>query len=101
MSPNSAWTGEQHPTDREVIRPYLHAVDVAHRAGKRRDLASGARAALDQGFNFVMASSDAETLALTFEALVFVTMRDAARKPVESFEQAVENRPLPRRSPRQ
>jgi hypothetical protein len=89
VSPNSAGTWEQHPTDREVIRPYLHALDVAHRAGKRRDFASGARAALDQGFDFVMASSDAETLALTFEALVVVTMRDAGRKPVESFEQAV------------
>lgn len=32
---------------------------------------------------------DAEALGLTFEALVFVTMRDADRNTVESFEQAV------------
>ena len=35
------------------------------------------------------AQLDAEVLGLTFEALVFVTMRDADRNTVESFEQAV------------
>ena len=35
------------------------------------------------------AQLDAETLGLTFDALVFVTMRDADRDTVEAFEQAV------------
>ena len=35
------------------------------------------------------AQLDAEALGLTFDALVFVTMRDADRDTVEAFEQAV------------
>jgi DNA-binding Lrp family transcriptional regulator len=35
------------------------------------------------------AQVDAEALGLTFDALVFVTMRDADRDTVEAFEQAV------------
>ncbi|MDR6507685.1 2-keto-3-deoxy-L-rhamnonate aldolase RhmA [Arthrobacter oryzae] len=54
------------PTDPEVIRLYLHALDAAHQAGKPCGFASGtaagARAALDQGFDFVMASSDTAML---------------------------------------
>lgn len=50
------------PSDPEVIKLYLHALDVIHRAGKPCGFASGnaagARAALDHGFDFVMASSD-------------------------------------------
>lgn len=50
------------PSDPEVVRRYLHALKVAHEAGKPCGFASGtaagARAALDQGFDFVMASSD-------------------------------------------
>jgi 2-keto-3-deoxy-L-rhamnonate aldolase RhmA len=54
------------PTDPEVVRLYLHALDSAHQAGKPCGFASGtaagARAALDQGFDFVMASSDTAML---------------------------------------
>lgn len=54
------------PTDPEVARLYLHALETAHRAGKPCGFASGtaagARAALDQGFDFVMASSDTAML---------------------------------------
>ena len=54
------------PSDPEVVRLYLHALDVAHRAGKpcgfAAGTAAGARAALDQGFDFVMASSDTAML---------------------------------------
>lgn len=54
------------PADPEVVKLYLHALDVAHRAGKPCGFASGtaagARAALDQGFDFVMASSDTAML---------------------------------------
>ena len=54
------------PTDPEVVRLYLHALDIAHQAGKPCGFASGtaagAKAALDHGFDFVMASSDTAML---------------------------------------
>jgi len=54
------------PTDPEVVKRYLHVLNVAHQAGKPCGFASGtaagARAALEQGFDFVMASSDTATL---------------------------------------
>jgi 2-keto-3-deoxy-L-rhamnonate aldolase RhmA len=50
------------PSDPEVIKLYLHALNTAHQAGKpcgfAAGTAAGARTALDQGFDFVMASSD-------------------------------------------
>jgi 2-keto-3-deoxy-L-rhamnonate aldolase RhmA len=50
------------PSDPEVIKLYLHALDTAHQAGKpcgfAAGTAAGARTALDHGFDFVMASSD-------------------------------------------
>ena len=54
------------PTDPEVVKRYLHVLNVAHQAGKPCGFASGtaagARAALEQGFDFVMASSDTAML---------------------------------------
>ncbi|GAP55425.1 5-keto-4-deoxy-D-glucarate aldolase, partial [Arthrobacter sp. Hiyo6] len=54
------------PSDPEVVKLYLHALNVAHQAGKPCGFASGtatgARAALDHGFDFVMASSDTALL---------------------------------------
>jgi len=62
------------PTDPEIIRLYLHALDVAHKAGKPCGFASGtaagARAALNQGFDFVMASSDTAMLVAEASAVV-------------------------------
>jgi len=62
------------PTDPEVVKRYLHVLNVAHQAGKPCGFASGtaagARAALEQGFDFVMASSDtAMLLAAASDAL--------------------------------
>jgi 2-keto-3-deoxy-L-rhamnonate aldolase RhmA len=69
------------PTDPEVVRLYLHALDVAHKAGKpcgfASGTASGARAALDQGFDFVMASSD--TAMLVAEAYAVTRTVKAGR----------------------
>jgi len=69
------------PADPEVVELYLHALDVAHRAGKPCGFASGnaagAKAALAQGFDFVMASSD--TAMLVAEAAgVLTAVRQAS-----------------------
>jgi 2-keto-3-deoxy-L-rhamnonate aldolase RhmA len=62
------------PSDPEVVRLYLHALEVAHRAGKPCGFASGsaagARAALEQGFDFVMASSDTAMLVAEASGVV-------------------------------
>lgn len=62
------------PSDPEVIKVYLHALDVAHRAGKPCGFASGtadgARAALNHGFDFVMASSDTAMLVTEASAVL-------------------------------
>lgn len=70
------------PSDPEVIKLYLHALDVCHRAGKlcgyASENAAGARAALDQGFDFVMASSDRAMMVASATEIV-TTVRNAAR----------------------
>jgi 2-keto-3-deoxy-L-rhamnonate aldolase RhmA len=62
------------PSDPEVVRLYLHALEAAHQAGKPCGFASGsaagARAALDQGFDFVMASSDTAMLVAEASGVV-------------------------------
>lgn len=62
------------PSDPEVVRLYLHALETAHKAGKPCGFASGsaagARAALDQGFDFVMASSDTAMLVAEASGVV-------------------------------
>jgi 2-keto-3-deoxy-L-rhamnonate aldolase RhmA len=61
------------PADPEVVNLYLQALDVAHRAGKPCGFASGtaagARTALDQGFDFVMASSHTAMLVAEASAI--------------------------------